>query len=202
MLCVGVFSHKHMCRDTHIILGFFFSFLLCHAKLLFWLDYHFPISHGWEAKAPWVGINEILGPIIIMEVSVYLTWVKDTIQLVGWKEYSWWESGFGSLVPSLFLTKSCPRLLGLCDLHEVGVVSSSGFSSLTTDKAMLLAGKIFYFCLLHSGTHHLHSWDWLSAWATELGAMHQNIPPAQGLSSLGFFLWRTYLCLTQYLNSA
>lgn len=76
------------CTETYteLCLGFLFSFLLHYAKFLFWLNCHFPTSHVWEPKGPWVNINETLGPMIMVIASVYVTWVKDTVQPVWEKD--------------------------------------------------------------------------------------------------------------------
>lgn len=37
-----------------------FSFLLCDAKLMFWLECHFPTSYVWDRKAPWIGWTDTL----------------------------------------------------------------------------------------------------------------------------------------------
>ena len=59
---VGLFSHKHMGRgaENFVWVLFLFSFFLCNAKLMFWLECHCPTSSVWEPKAPWIGWTDTL----------------------------------------------------------------------------------------------------------------------------------------------
>lgn len=141
IMCGCVFSQTHVQRHTqNFVWGFLFSFLLHYAKLLFWLNCHFPTSHVWEPKGPWVNINETLGPMIMVIASVYVTWVKDTVQPVWEKDildgrkmdlvpqshpYSWHNHVQGRWAFVINLRWELPP--------------SSSFWSLTTDEATLLA---------------------------------------------------------------
>ena len=109
-LCMGVFS-PNTCVETHtrLCLRFFLSFLLHYAKFLFWRNCHFPTSRVWEPKAPWVSINETLGPIIMVVASVYITWVKDTVQLVWEKDIF---DGKVGLVPLFHPYSWCNHIQG------------------------------------------------------------------------------------------
>lgn len=104
-LCGFVFPQTHRQRHRESCLGFFlFSFFLCNAKLVFWLECHFPASCVWETKAPATGLAETLWLIMTVGAGGYAR-AEDWVQLVREKDGLVWKGLFTSLAPG----KMCPR---------------------------------------------------------------------------------------------